>query len=212
MPSRLAACSAASCPASWRTRSRPSISAIEASASVRCRSGGPSTKPAAHAIQASTSCGTRVRYGSRPVAARPLASKNSEKIGVDVVSGEHRPGRSGQLEVVGRRGGEGVGQGDLQLRTHRADDLGDQLVLGREVVDDRAIADPQPLGHTTEGDLAQAVVERCRQRPGQQLVLGVLVPHRRPERTEPPAEDRVDGPRPARRASRPGGLSPVRAR
>ncbi len=38
-------------------------------------------KPATQAIQSSTSVGTSVRYGSRPLAARPFASKKSAKTG-----------------------------------------------------------------------------------------------------------------------------------
>ncbi len=58
-----------------------------------------------------------------------------------------------------------------------SDDLADQVILAREVVDDDAIADPESLGHPPERELAQPVVEGRRQRPVENLRLGVFVPH-----------------------------------
>ena len=67
-------------------------------------------------------------------------------------------------------------QGLLELEPHGHQDLADQVVLGREVVDDDPVADAQALGDAAEGELAQSVVERRRQRALEDLVLGVLVP------------------------------------
>ena len=57
-PSRWAARSAAAGPPSWRSSSRPSMRAMAASASARRVPVSPSSRSAAQAIQASTSCGT----------------------------------------------------------------------------------------------------------------------------------------------------------
>lgn len=61
IPSRRAARSAASTPASWRSSSNPSMTAIAVSASVRRCSGGPSMKSEVQVIHPFTSCGTSVR-------------------------------------------------------------------------------------------------------------------------------------------------------
>ena len=59
----------------------------------------------------------------------------------------------------------------------RPDHFGDQVELRREVVDDRPVADPDPLRQPTERQLCDAVVERERDRCIEQLVAVVLVPH-----------------------------------
>ncbi len=93
-------------------------------------------------------------------------------------SSEDRPGRAKQFEVVGGRRGEGRGQRRLELGAHGVQHLADQVVLRGEVVDDDPIADAEPFGDASEGELAQPVVERGGQRPVEDVGLGVLVTHR----------------------------------
>ena len=80
--------------------------------------------------------------------------------------------------LVGGRGGERFGQGQLQLQADRAHHLGDQIVLGGEVVDDDPVAGPEALREPTERELAESVVEHRIERSLQDVVLAVLAAHR----------------------------------
>ena len=57
------------------------------------------------------------------------------------------------------------------------EDLTDEVILGREVIDDNSVADSELLGYPAVGELAQSVVERDGQGTVEDLVLGVPVAH-----------------------------------
>jgi hypothetical protein len=65
----------------------------------------------------------------------------------------------------------------LQFGAHREQHFADEIVLGREVVDDDPIADPEPLRDPPSGELAQPVGERRGERALENLGLAVLVAH-----------------------------------
>ncbi len=151
--------------------------AIAAPAWARRSLAVPVRKFITHSIQASTRPGTSASNGERPVAARPLASKNSAKIGS--ASSRARTGQAaaGEFEVVGGRRRERLAERLLQLEPHRHHHLGDQGLLGREVVHDGAVVDAEPLGHASERELAEPVVHRRGERPVEDLLFGVSVTH-----------------------------------
>ena len=153
------------------------MSAIAASDSARRAAGRPSKKVVSHSIHVSTSPITTRRYGSRPDAARPFASKNGAKRGS--ASSWARTGHAArECEVVRRGSGERLGQGHLESDADGTHDLTDQVVLGGEVVDDDAVTDSQALREPPERELAQALVEHSVERTLQDVVLAVLVTHR----------------------------------
>ncbi len=82
------------------------------------------------------------------------------------------------LAANGGRLGECLGQRLLQLDAHRHHDLADEIRLGRKVVDDDPVVDPQPSGEPSEREPAQPVVEGGGERSVEQLLPGVLVTHR----------------------------------
>ena len=119
-----------------------------------------------------------MRYGSRPVAARPPASKKSAKTGS--AAGWARIGQAVRTSSRWSDAGEEkVGaRVVLELGSHRDEDLADEVFLRGEVVDDDPVADAEPLGNASERELAQPVVEGRGQRAVEDVGLGVLVTHR----------------------------------
>ena len=79
--------------------------------------------------------------------------------------------------MVGGRGRERLSEGCLQLEPHRHHDLGDQVVLRREVVHDRSVVDAEPLRDAAERQLAETVVHRRGECTVEDLLFGVSVPH-----------------------------------
>ena len=65
----------------------------------------------------------------------------------------------------------------MEFGAHCEQHLADQVVLRGEVIDDDPIADAEPFGDASEGELTEPVVERGRQRSVEYLRLGVLVAH-----------------------------------
>ncbi len=93
--------------------------------------------------------------------------------------GEDRPRGAGEFEVIGSRSGERLGQGHLQPHADGTHHLGDEVVLGGEVVHDDPVADPEALREPPERELAEAFVEHGIERSLQDVVLAVLVTHQR---------------------------------
>jgi len=104
-----------------------------------------------------------------------LEEEREDRVGI----GARHDGPCGldQLEVIGRWVDERLGKRLLELDAHRQDDLADQLILGREVVHDDAITDPEALGQSTERELTGPVLEGGRNCSFENLCLGVFVTH-----------------------------------
>ena len=106
---------------------------------------------------------------------RRLEEQGEDRVGLR--PGHHWPCGLDQLEVILGRRPERRLQGLLQLDADANEDLTDEVLLGREVVDDDPVADPELLGDSAVGELAQPVVERDGQGTAQNLFLGVPVAH-----------------------------------
>ena len=98
--------------------------------------------------------------------------------GVGLFDGDHRPRRPHELAMIGGRRRQRRREGGLEPQPHCSEDLTDQIVLRREVVDDHSVAHAQTLCESPEGELAESLVEHRDQRAVEDLFLGVPVPHR----------------------------------
>jgi GNAT superfamily N-acetyltransferase len=115
--------------------------------------------------------------GLGPRRRQPEGLEEQRERRIDLWLREHRPRRSRQLEVRPSLRREGLGERLLEPCSHLEEDLAEQVVLRREVVDDDPVAGTEPLRQAAVAEPAQPLVGRCVERGGQQLLLGVLVPH-----------------------------------
>jgi hypothetical protein len=79
--------------------------------------------------------------------------------------------------VVAGAGRERMGQRVLEAEADGTEHLADQVVLGREVVDDHPVAHPEPLRQAAERQPAQPLGHRRLECGAEELLLRVLVAH-----------------------------------
>ena len=92
--------------------------------------------------------------------------------------GQHRPTGTDQRPVICSWLGESRRKGLLEAEPHSQQDCSHQDVLGREVVHDRAVGDPEALGHPPEAHPAETLGGGHGDGRGEDLVLIVLGSHR----------------------------------